>query len=92
MYDHPEPGTGFHDMFPAQWVQALGLIWAPASSFSSWALILWVLRVVVLYDPAKRKRWGRYMKVGAIFRALIGAYVVAEAVGWGTVLAYGLQR
>jgi len=92
MYDHPEPGAGIHDAFPVQWVQALGLIWAPASSFSSWALILWVLRVIVLYDPAKRKRWRRYIKVRGIIRALLWAYVVTEAVGWGAVPLYGLQR
>jgi len=92
MYEHPKPGAGIHDVFPVQWVQALGLIWAPASSFSSWALILWMLRLVVLYDPVKMKRWGRSMKVGDMFRALLWAYGVTEGVGWGAVLFYGLQR
>lgn len=38
------------------------LIGSPASVVGMGALIVWATRLMILYDPNKRKRWGRYVR------------------------------
>ena len=56
------------------------------------ALIAWVIRLLVLYDPRKRKAWGRYFKEKRIARALCWIYAGIQAASWGGAAVYGMQR
>lgn len=55
------------------------------------AMIGWVLRLLISYDPNKRRKWGRYTKEKRIFRTLIVAYVLLETGAWALVSAYGVE-
>ena len=54
-------------------------------------MIGWVLRLLVMYDPIKRRKWGRYTNEKRIFRALVLAYVLLEAGAWTLVSNYGMS-
>lgn len=56
------------------------------------ATIAWVVRLLVLYDPIKRKKWGRYTNERRMFRGLICAYVLIEIPAWASAYVFGLQR
>lgn len=80
-------GLGTTSAFDAQ-----TLITAPALWVGNGALIAWVIRLLVLYDPSKRKRWGRYVNEKGIARALCWTYGGMEAVFWAAVAVYGMAR
>lgn len=68
------------------------LVGSPASLVSVGALVAWVIRLLVLYDPKKRKRWGRYVRETSVARTLLWAYWGMEAVIWMVASAYGINR
>ena len=68
------------------------LIVFPAYLVGSGALIAWVVRLLVLYDPRKRKTWGRYVKERDVASALCWAYVGMEAAVWVGAAVFGLER
>ena len=94
LYNQFPPGIMFYEGFlPLPWVQAVILVGSPANCVSGCALITWAIRLVIMYDPAKRKRWGRYTKeAGVIFRALLWSYAAIQGVTLLAVPFYGLQR
>lgn len=93
LYNQPPPGIVFYEeLFPLPWVQAVYLIRAPADFISGCALIAWAIRLVVMYDPAKRKRWGHLTKEAVVFRALVSSYAAIQGVAWLAVSFYGLQK
>lgn len=49
-----------------------------SSQVSIGALIAWVVRLLVMYDPLKRRRWGRYTNEKRLFRGLIWTFVLLE--------------
>lgn len=68
------------------------LIGSPASLLGTIALIWWAIRLVVLYDPTKRNKYGRYIKERSVVRALCWAYVGMEVVIWTAAASYGVNR
>lgn len=67
------------------------LIGSPASLIGTMSLIWWVVRLLVLYDPAKRKRFGRYVKEKLAVRALLSLYVGLQVVVWATASSRGVN-
>lgn len=68
------------------------LIGSPASLVGIGALIAWAVRLLILYDPTKRKRWSRWARETFIARALCWFYGVMEAVIWVMAAVYGIDR
>ena len=68
------------------------LVIVPVLVVGNGALIAWVIRLLVLYDPRKRKVWGRYVREARVARALCWIYVGIQAVSWGGAAVYGLKR
>lgn len=68
------------------------LIGSPASLIAIGALLAWAVRLLVLYDPTKRKRWGRYVREKPIAYALCLAYGGMEAVIWVLAAVYSINR
>ncbi|CAN0081572.1 unnamed protein product [Ectocarpus sp. 12 AP-2014] len=55
--------------------------------------ILRGLRVIVMYTPSRRQRWGRYLKKeAATVKVLLAAYVLVEVAAWIVVRHVGLAR
>lgn len=55
--------------------------------------ILRGLRVIVMYNPSRRQRWGRYLKKeAATVKVLLAAYVIVEVAAWIAVQQVGLAR
>ncbi|CAM9445951.1 unnamed protein product [Ectocarpus fasciculatus] len=51
------------------------------------------LRVLIMYTPSRRQRWGRYlMKEAAAVKTLLAAYAVVEVAAWVAVQRVGLAR
>lgn len=55
-------------------------------------MVGWVLRLIVMYDPPKRKKWGRLTNERRMFRVLVSAYVLLEVGVWLAVWNYGMMR
>lgn len=92
LYKQPPAVILFYDeLFPLPLVQAVNLIGSPATFIAGCALIAWATRLVVLYEPAKRKRWGHLAKEAVVFRALLWSYATIQGVVWLAVPFYGLQ-
>lgn len=68
------------------------LIFIPVLWVGNSALIAWVIRLLVLYDPRKRRAWGRYVKETRVARALCWTYAGIQAVFWVGATVYGLKR
>ncbi|CAN0191666.1 unnamed protein product [Ectocarpus sp. 4 AP-2014] len=68
------------------------LIGSPVSLIGVLALIAWVFRVIALYDPKQRKRWGRFIKDKRIARALCWTYGGLAVVIWASAYVYGIDR
>lgn len=93
LYNHPSRGdTLFEDLFPLPWVNAVYLVLTPADFIAGYAIIAWAARLVIMYDPAKRKRWGRQMKEAVIFRALLWLYAAMQGGAWLAVPFHGQQK
>ncbi|CAN0333217.1 unnamed protein product, partial [Ectocarpus sp. 4 AP-2014] len=50
------------------------------------------IRLVVLCDPMKRKKYGRCVKERKVVRALCWLYVGMEVVIWAATSSYGVDR
>lgn len=68
------------------------LIGSPLSLIGVLALIAWVVRLLALYHPRKRKLLGRYIKEKGIACALCWTYGGMEIVIWALASAYGIDR
>lgn len=68
------------------------LITIPTLWVGNSALIAWMVRLLVLYDPRKRKSWGRYVNERRVARALCWTYAGMEAAFWIGVAVYGMER
>lgn len=53
-------------------------------------MIAWVIRLLVMYDPVKRRKWGRYTNEKRIFRNLTRVFVLLEVGAWASAGMYGL--
>lgn len=92
MYKQPPDGSSFYGGSISQpWVQVLVLFGGPGIFIAGCALIAWAIRLLVLYDPTKRKRWGHCTKESVIFRALVWSYAAIQAGAWFAVPFFGLQ-
>lgn len=68
------------------------LITVPILWVGNGALIAWMVRMLVLYHPKKRKRWGRHVNEKRVARALCWTYFGMEAAFWIGVALYGIER
>ena len=65
---------------------------SPATVTGIGALVGLALRLLVLYEPSKRKKWKPFVKEKTIARALCLFFVAMEVVIWAFVSVYGLDR
>lgn len=65
---------------------------AYSSQVALTATIAWAVRLLVMYDPMKRRKWGRYTNEKRIFHGLIWTYVLIEVTIWASACVFGLQR
>ena len=68
------------------------LVTVPALWVGNGALVAWMVRLLVLYDPGKRKSWGRYVNERRVARILCWVYTGAEAAFWIGVAVHGMER
>lgn len=68
------------------------LLGSPATAVGVGALLGLVVRLLVLYEPSKMRKWKPFVKEKTLARALCWAYVVLEAAMWTLVSVYGLDR
>jgi len=70
----------------------INLIIIPALWVGNSALVFWVIRLFVMYDPKKRKAWGRYINEKRMARGLCWAYAGMEAALWVAAAVFGFYR
>ena len=70
----------------------IDLIGFPATVAAEMALVMTAVRLLVMYYPEKRARWGRYMKEKLLIRALRLALVVMEIAVWSAAYSRGVAR
>lgn len=68
------------------------LVGFPALLAAEIALVLIAVRLLVMYYPSKRAKWGRYIKEIFLIRALVLAWVLMEMAVWSAVLPMGISR
>lgn len=56
------------------------------------AYIMRGLRLLVMYNPHLRKRWGWCVKETASMRALVASWVVLEVIIWAATILFGVRR
>ena len=54
--------------------------------------ILRGFRLLVMYNPPMRKRWGAFAREPVLLRAMVVSCVVLEVIGWISVLFLGIKR
>ncbi|CAN0386227.1 unnamed protein product, partial [Ectocarpus sp. 12 AP-2014] len=69
----------------------LRIIFGPATLVSTGAVIACVLRILVMYDPVKRRKYGRYTKEERMFQALVWTFVLLEVGAWSTACVTGAE-
>jgi len=50
------------------------------------------LRLIVMYNPDMRKRWGRVLNEPAMVKCVLLAYFAIEVIAWSASLAYGVEK
>ena len=50
------------------------------------------LRLIVMYNPHMRGRWGRILNEPPVIRKLVALFFAKEAVAWSAGLVYGVDR
>lgn len=70
----------------------LDLIGFPALMTAEIAVIMTAVRLLVMYYPTKRARWGRYVKETFLIRALGRLWVLIEIAVWSSAWALGVSR
>lgn len=50
------------------------------------------IRLVVLYDPRKRRKWARYIKERDVLQVLLGLAATTEIAAIAAIPVYGLAR
>lgn len=56
------------------------------------AYFMRAVRLLVMYNPRLRRRWGRILKEKAILRVLLVPPLLMQVVIWSTVPVYGTER
>lgn len=56
------------------------------------AYIMRGFRLLVMYNPHMRKRWGRFVKEAAIMKTLVVSCVVLEVIVWVASSIFGIPR
>lgn len=54
--------------------------------------ILRGFRLLVMYNPPMRRRWGALVKELGLVRAMVVCFVVLELINWTAVLFVGIER
>lgn len=82
-------------MFPgARSLSVLWIIIIPLAVFCFVGVyIVRGLRVVIMYAPSHRKRWGKYLKKeSTTVKTMLAAFAAVEVIAWSAVLPVGLER
>lgn len=69
-----------------------GLISFPALLAAEAALIMTAVRLLVMYYPSERARWGRFTKEGPLIYGVTFLYVSMETALWAAAWSQGLTR
>lgn len=56
------------------------------------AYVLRGLRLLVMYDPRSRQRWGSFLRERKFFTVLLAFFLALEVIVWSFVPAYGVGR
>ena len=56
------------------------------------AVVMIVVRLLVMYYPSQRARWGRYVKEKVLVRVLGCAWILMEAGVWSAAWVLGVSR
>ncbi|CAM9594329.1 unnamed protein product [Scytosiphon promiscuus] len=75
---------------PEHWIACL--IAYPAQLTAEIALVLIAFRLLVMFYPAKRAKYGRYIKEKPLTRGLACAYALMEVAVWVSAAAEGIPR
>eukprot|EP00752_Nemacystus_decipiens_P009739 g8697.t1 len=70
----------------------IDLIGFPATVAAEIALVMSSVRLLVMYYPRKRTRWGRYIKEKLLIRALGFALLAMEIAVWSAAYSEGVAR
>lgn len=54
--------------------------------------ILRGFRLLIMYNPRMRKRWGAFVKERALQRAMVACCVVNQVISWTCVLFFGIEQ
>lgn len=68
------------------------LLGYPALLTALVALVMTAVRLLVMYYPSQRARWGRYVKEAVLIRALGCALVLMEVGVWSAAWWFGISR
>lgn len=72
---------------------AVLLVVTPASvTIFEGSYVMRSLRLLAMYDPVKRRRWGRFLKEKNTLCALLLPTGVCEVAAWSMVPAFGVAR
>lgn len=73
------PAHSARDTWPIYCIPKLGFFAQVAVA----SLIAWVIRLLVMYDPIKLRKWGRYTNnEKRMFRSLVRVYVLIQVGAW----------
>lgn len=50
------------------------------------------LRLLIMYNPQLRKRWGTILGESAMVKFLVAIYIFLEVVAWSASLVFGVDR
>lgn len=56
------------------------------------AYVLRGIRLLVMYNPSLRKRYGPYLREAPMVKAMLASYGVLEVIIWCLTLVFGIKR
>lgn len=70
----------------------LGLTTFPVLFTAEMALIMTAVRLLIMYYPSKRVRWGRYTKERPLAFGLVCGYATIQIAVWSAAASQGVLR
>lgn len=75
---------------PADHSGALTILANPIMLLVVGAGVMRAIRLLIMYDPAARRRWGALLREKAVMRAILSLTALLEILAWSFVLKHGL--
>lgn len=68
-------------------------IWVnPIMLLTAGATVTRAIRLLVMYDPVARRRWGPLLRERAVMRAVLSLTALLQILAWSFVAKYGISR